>query len=431
MITLKNVKNLQGKIENIELDSESDLHIDCEGLLLLPALIDAHVHFRTPGAEHKENWISGSQAALCGGVTTVFDMPNNYPSCSTVEKLKEKRKLIDQQLKEANIPLHYQLFFGADQSTLDEVPAAMKNGSIAVKVYMGHSTGDLLMDDQKALEKLFKIAAEEDIVVAVHAEDEAIMASQKKKLGPVQDVCMHQHLRSRESAVAASRRAIALAKKHKTKLYLLHLSTKEELDLIRDARKEGITVYAETTPQHLFLTEQAYQNLGTYAQMNPPIREELDQIALWEGIRDGTIDSIGTDHAPHTPEEKEQEYGKAPSGIPGVETLLPLLYTAYLDGKLSLEQLLKLCRENTERIYGLESNHDFVLIDPNTSTSVENEKLKTKCRWSPFAGWELKGWPVFTILDGRVYDCKTAKRVGESQDGTAHSRMVAHEGSTL
>lgn len=402
MITLKNVRTPDGKVQTTHLKSSDDIELDCTGLTLLPALIDAHVHFRTPGAEYKENWVTGAQASIAGGTTTVFDMPNNNPSCITKEQLDAKKELIDAQLATAGIPLRYELFLGADQNHLDEI-GKLKDQIIGLKIYMGSSTGDLLMTDEAALERAIQIAAMEEIIVAVHAEDEGIIQEKKQAHAGIQDPAVHSHIRDRSAAIKAVKQAIDLTEKYSGQLYILHVSTKEEVDLIRDAKKRELLIYAETTPHHLFLSEDDYQKWGAKVQMNPPLRTKEDQDALWKGIHDGTIDSIGSDHAPHTLEEKAKPYPQSPSGVPGVETTLPLLLNACNEGKISLDQIIMLCRRNIELIYDLEHNSDVVLVNLEKTKEVKDSELKTKCGWSPFSGRILKGWPVYTILKGKVF----------------------------
>lgn len=405
MITIKNVRTLAGNVDTITIESEQEQTVDAEGkLTLLPAPIDPHVHFRVPGGEHKEDWKTGAEAAIAGGITTVFDMPNNIPSTINKERLEIKKRLIDAQLAEAKIPLRYHLYLGANKDYIEDI-GKVKSLIIGIKIYMGSSTGDLLMDDDKSLERVFQVAALENIIVSVHAEDEKIIQENKIKYKDIKDPAVHSKIRDRKSAVKATKKAIELAEKYGTQLFVLHVSTKDELDLIRKAKGRELLVFAEVTPQHLFLTEKDYEKLGTFAQMNPPLRTEDDVAALWAGINDGTVDCIGTDHAPHTKEEKGKPYGQAPSGMPGLETMLPLLLNAYNEKKISLDKIVSLTRLNIQDIFNLPPNNDVVIVDLEKSQEVRNEKLKTKCGWSPFAGWVLKGWPVYTILKGQVFKC--------------------------
>ncbi len=403
MIKIKKVRTLEGHVTDLSFPSENHQEVDANGLLtLFPALIDPHVHFRVPGAEHKEDWHTAAQAALAGGITTVFDMPNNNPPCVTVEALHKKKHLIDSQLKEAGIPLRYYLYLGADEHSLDEIGRAAKE-IIGIKVFMGSTTGHLLMDNDRALDRVFQIAAQENLIVSVHAEDEQIISKNKEKYKSSLEPSTHSIIRSREAAVVAVKKAIDLAEKYGTRLVVLHISTKDELNLIRKAKERELLVYCEATPHHLFLNEEDYAKWGTKVQMNPPLRTLEDQEALWKGLLDGTIDMIGSDHAPHTLEEKNAPYGSAPSGVPGLETTLPLLLTAYHEKRISLEKIIALTRVNISNIFELQPNHDVVLVDLEKTKKVDNTNLKTKCRWSPYEGRILKGWPVYTLLKGKIF----------------------------
>jgi dihydroorotase len=362
-------------------------------LLKIPGLIDPHVHFRTPGQEHKENWESASLAAIRGGYTTVFDMPNTIPTTITLERLHAKKALIDAQLKKIKIPLHYGLYLGASREHFDQI-ALCKNDIIGIKVFMGSSTGELLMDDLESLDQLFAIASKLDLLVAVHAESEAMIKQRKELLKDQHDYCIHSKIRTPEVAATAVKQAIDLARQHKTRLYILHVSSIPELELIKAAKQEGLEVFAETCPHYLFLTTKDYAHLQGCAQMNPALRDPVHQQALWQGLQDGTIDTIGSDHAPHTLAEKHEVFGCCPSGVPGIETTFPLLFTAHKQGRLSLEKLLDLTHYNPKKLLRLPSTKDFVVIDTDTQRTVDNANLATKARWSPYAGMDLYGWPV-------------------------------------
>jgi len=402
MIQIENVMDLSGKVTSHAIKSSFSQKIDGEGLTLLPALIDCHVHVRVPGQEYKEDWKSAAKAAIQGGYTTLFDMPNTLPSTVSFERLKMKKTLIEQQLLEANIPLRYQLYLGADKHHFDEIEKVKKE-VIGIKVFMGSSTGDLLIDDENSLHTLFSLASEHDLTLAVHAEDEKLLQERIRLFNHEQDPRIHSTIRNPTVAARAVNRAIELAKRYRTRLYLVHISSYEELQLVRQAKKEGIEVYAEATPPHLFMTDDAYSLLGTKAVINPPLRSEQDRLALWDAIHDGTIDTIASDHAPHTLEEKSQPYGKAPAGVPGIETTLPLLLNAYSQGLLSLQKIVELTRTNIEKIFRLFPNEDVILVDLQKEKILSEKTLNTKCGWSPFQGITLKGWPIYTICQGKVY----------------------------
>ena len=370
-------------------------------------MIDPHVHFRTPGHEYKEDWKTGAQAALAGGVTTVFDMPNNTPNMTSLSAYQQKKQIIEEQLEKTEIPLRYKLWFGTTPDNLEEIQKIerledYKKYIAGIKIFMGSSTGNLLVDKKEDQAKIFEKAAQLDLVVGVHAEDESVISDQRSviKNPTVRD---HSKVRNREAAIKAVSQAIGLAKTYGTTLYILHVSTKEEIEIISQAKQQDIQVYAEVTPHHLFLDESTYDTLGAKAQMNPPLRTAEDRKALWQAIHDGVIDTIGTDHAPHTLEEKLRPYPDSPSGVPGIETSLPLLLNACKKGKISLEKIVQLTRTNIEKIFNLEPNNDWVVVDLNMEREVQNINLKTKCGWSPFAGQKLTGWPVAVSLQGQLF----------------------------
>lgn len=403
MIIFKNVTTLSGRVLDFELESSSSHIIDATGLLLMPGLIDPHVHFRTPGHEYKENWETASRASLCGGFTTVFDMPNTSPSTITEKRLRDKKALIDSQLKLSGIPLRYHLYFGMDKNHFDEIEK-VKDHIIGLKIYLGSSTGDLLMDDDSSLHAAFALAKAHDLLLCIHSEDEEMIKNNKGLYAKETAFSIHSKIRSKEVALSATKKILNLARIYKTRLHILHVSTQDELPYIEAAKKEGLSVTCETTPHHLFLNIDSYEPLQGKALVNPPIRERHHSEALLEAIHTGVIDTIGSDHAPHTLEEKKSPYGKAPSGMPGVETTLPLLLQAYHEKKLSLDQIVKLTSSNIEKIYKLSPNEDVILVDLNKEKTLKDETLKTKCGWTPFCGRTLKGWPVYSVLKGNLFD---------------------------
>jgi dihydroorotase len=376
--------------------------IDASHLHCLPGLIDPHVHFRIPGQAHKEDWCTAAQAAIYGGYTTVFDMPNNIPACISAERLQDKVQLIEQQLADVGIPLRYQLYLGADKNHFQEI-AALRQQVIGLKIFMGSSTGDLLMDDISSLHAAFALAAAHNLMVAVHAEDHCMLAEQEHCYQHRHDFAVHSLIRNPAVAAKAVQTAVDLAECYGTRLYVLHVSSIMELEIIREAKRKNLPVYAETAPHYLFLTVDDFAQLGAKAQMNPALRSLLDQTALWEALRDGTIDTIGSDHAPHTLAEKDQPYRRAPSGVPGIETQLPLLLEAHHEGRLSLEKIVALTHDNIERIFDLTPNDDFILVNLQDERQLEEANLHSKCGWSPYHGRKLRGWPVYTILRNKVY----------------------------
>src|SRR3990167_587284 len=308
MIVISNAKSISGDVINLSIPSTQTINLDAKNLTIFPGLIDPHVHFRTPGMEYKEDWKSAAKAAICGGYTTVFDMPNTLPPTVTAELLREKKALIERQLKQVGIPLRYQLYFGADKNHLNEI-ANIQTEVIGIKVFMGCSTGNLVIDDDESLHAVFEIAAKNDLLVAVHAEDETRMRELKKQYSDRKNYADHSRIRDVETARIAVEKAISLTKKYQTRLYILHASTADEINLIREAKHANLPVFAETTPHHLFLDDSVYPHLHGKAVINPPLRSKEHTNAMWQALNEGVIDTIGSDHAPHTPEEKSRPYG--------------------------------------------------------------------------------------------------------------------------
>ncbi|MBI2426405.1 MAG: dihydroorotase [Candidatus Kerfeldbacteria bacterium] len=378
--------------------------IDCKGGTLLPGVIDSHVHFREPGNREKEDFESGGRAAAKGGVTTVLDMPNTNPPTTSVDALEAKRKLAKKSV------VNVGLYLGATADNLAELQKSC--GAVGIKITMGSTTGGLLLHDIAALERVFR---ETDLPLVLHAENEARLQTREKQFADRQDVNVHSEIRDAETATLAVRTAIDLAEKTQHPAHLTHISTAEEVELIRTAKRKGIPVTCDVTPHHLFLTTDDYERLGTLARVNPPLREIADQEALWSGLRDGTIDCIATDHAPHLLSEKQKPYREAPSGIPGVETSLPLMLNAVSGKSLALDSLIELMSTRPAEIFRLGRkgkieegwDADLVLVDLEKIQEVRREDLVTKCGWSPFEGMRLTGWPVMTIIGGRIeYDSR-------------------------
>jgi dihydroorotase len=277
-------------------------------------------------------------------------------------------------------------------------------------VFLGSSTGNLLIEREQDFERICTIAVRNGLVVAVHAEDETLIQKHKAQYPDAHDVSFHSKIRSRDCAITALERALAISKQCGNQLYVLHASTADEVEIVRRAKQQGVNVSLEITPHHLFLNESAYEGLGTRAQMNPPLRTPADNAALWRGIEDGTIDTIGTDHAPHTIEEKNQPYGVAPSGAPGIENYFALLLDAAYHGKITHDRIVDITRNNVEHIFNIHQNSDVVLVDLEREKEIRNEDQKTKCGWSPYAGLRLRGWPVYTIINGKLYETGNAAR---------------------
>jgi dihydroorotase len=378
--------------------ARADETLDAEGHLLLPGVIDPQVHFREPGKEYKEDLASGSRAAVAGGVTSFLEMPNTEPPTITQAALDDKLRRAA-----AKSVANYGFFIGATRDNLEELNRAAPVAGI--KVFMGTSTGRLLVDRPEDLERIF---ANGSRLIAVHAEDEARIRERKAQFAGRSDYAVHSEIRDAECALAATKLALALSKKYKRRLHILHLSTKEEAELLRRDKPSWVT--AEVIPNHLFLKTADYATEGARVQMNPPIRGPEDNAALWQALRDGVLDFIATDHAPHTLEEKGRPYPESPAGMPGVETSLPLLLTRMAGGKCTLSEIQKWMCWGPAQAYGIPNkgkivegfDADLTLVDMQTEKPVRDEDMLTKVKWSPFRGRCLVGWPLYTVVNGRV-----------------------------
>ncbi len=378
----------------------ADETINAKGMLAIPGLIDAHVHCREPGMTQKEDFRTAGYAAAAGGVTTILDMPNNRPATTTTGLLEEKRKLAAEKCI-ANYGFH----FGATEGNLAEIRKATNIAS--VKVFMGSSTGDLLISDEGALDSIMGSGRR----ISVHAEDEAMLKANEKSQG-AGTWTAERHLEARNKMVAASAASLAItaAKRKNARMHLCHISTTEETELMAKFRR-NMNLSCEVTPHHLFLPVEDAAKLGTMAKVNPPLRRKEDVAALWNALNSGTIDMVATDHAPHLLEEKSSD--EPPSGMPGLETMLPLLLDAANKGRLSMQQVISLTSANPARIFGIQSRGhiaegyfaDITLIDLKKEKTVKNDELQTKSKWSAFEGWKLKGAVTSTIINGRLaYD---------------------------
>ncbi len=374
--------------------------INAEGLFLIPGIIDPQVHFREPGDIQKEDLHSGSCAAAAGGVTSFLDMPNNDPPITTIQRMKEKKKLAAEKSV-----VNYGFFIGATNDNLN-VLNNVENVS-GIKIFMGSSTGGLLVDDPKILEKIF---ANGSRLIAVHAEDESIMQTNKEFLKDFSDVRLHSFIRDESVALMATKLAVSLSLKFKRRLHILHLTTEGECDYLKRLPKENY-ISSEVCPQHFILTvPECYEKLGTLAQMNPPLRSKRHANALWRGLKNGIIDCIATDHAPHNLSEKNQPYGIAPSGMPGVETSLPLMLDKVNRNECTLNEVVYWMSTAPAKLYKMYrkgsievgQDADFVLVDMGLKKTVTNGLLQTKVNWSPYHGMELKGWPVRTVVNGQT-----------------------------
>ena len=373
--------------------------IDAAGLHLLPGVIDTQVHFREPGATHKEDLESGSRAAVMGGVTAVFEMPNTNPLTTDAAAIADKVARAAGRMW-----CDFAFYVGATPENAVDLPALEHlPGCCGVKVFMGSSTGSLLVADDAALERVLRHGTRR---VAIHAEDEARLIA-RCELAAAGGVENHPVWRDVETALKATGRVLALARKTGRPVHVLHVTTGEEMALL--ARNKDIAS-VEATPQHLTLAApDCYARLGSRAQMNPPIRGEAQRAALWAALGQGVVDVIGSDHAPHGLDEKARDYPQSPSGMPGVQTLLPVMLNHVAEGRLSLEHLVDLTSASAARLFGLAGkgrlavghDADYTLVDLKPRRVIEDRWIESKCGWTPFDGMAVTGWPVGTIIRGR------------------------------
>jgi dihydroorotase len=376
--------------------------IDCKNLTILPGVIDSQVHFREPGLEGKETLASGMLAAVSGGVTSIFEMPNTNPLTITPETIEDK---LNRASKEAWSD--YAFYLGGTMRTSKNLPEWEKlKGVCGIKIFMGASTGDLMTATDEEVESVVSNGGR---VIAVHAEDQMIMMNNFESiLGSSKDVSMHCKWRSPESCLSATTRVVNLARKHKRRVHILHITTKEEMEFLS---KNKDVASVELLANHLTLNApECYENLGTLAQQNPPIREKHHQEALWNALNNNIVDIIASDHAPHTLDEKSAPYPKSPSGTPGVQTLVPIMLNHVNNGKLSLSKLVSLWSYGPERVHKISGkgriqegyDADFTIVDMNKEMIITNDQQRSKSKWTPYDGMKVKGWPTHTIVRGNV-----------------------------
>jgi dihydroorotase len=374
--------------------------LDAPGLHVLPGVIDTQVHFREPGLTHKEDLETGSRSAVLGGVTAVFEMPNTKPATTSAAALADKVGR-----GRARMHCDFAFFVGATRDNVDALAELeLLPGAAGVKVFMGSSTGDLLVDDEETLARIFSKIRRR---AAFHAEDEARL-KERMSLQREGDPSSHSEWRDARAAFAATERLVRVASQAGKRVHVLHVSTKEEMEFLA-LHKDVASV--EVTPQHLTLAApEAYAALGTKAQMNPPLRDRHHQEGLWWGLSQGVVDVLGSDHAPHTLEEKGKSYPATPSGMPGVQTLVPVMLDHVNAGRLSLSRFVDLTSAGPQRIFGIAGkgriavgyDSDLTIVDLKAERAIDNAWIGSKSAWTPFAGRKIKGWPVGTILRGHI-----------------------------
>jgi len=389
-----------GRIAALGADGPAARTIDCTGLLILPGVIDTQVHFREPGLTHKEDLESGSRAAVLGGVTAVFEMPNTSPNTDTADALADKLARA-----KGRMWCDHAFYAGATHENAESLAELeMLPGCAGVKLFMGASTGNLLVADDEGLRRAVASGRRR---MAIHCEDEPRM-QERRNFRVAGDPSSHPVWRDDESALRATKRAVAAARACARPVHILHVTTPAELEFLKDHRD---LITAELTPQHLTLAgEDAYPRLGTHAQMNPPIRSAAHRDGLWRWLNQGVVDVIGSDHAPHTLEEKARPYPDSPSGMPGVQTLLPLMLDHMAAGRLSLERLVDLTSAGAARIFGIDGLGritagawaSLTVVDLKARWTIAAPWLASRCGWSPFEGVEVTGRPIGTIVRGEV-----------------------------
>ncbi len=375
--------------------------VEALGLHVLPGFIDTQVHFREPGAEHKEDLEHGLKGAALGGVTAVFEMPNTSPLTTDAERLADKVERAG-----ATAACDFAFYVGATPDNVGDLAALERRpGCCGVKIFMGSSTGDLLIEDDETLRAVLENGSRR---VAVHAEDENRLRERFAIAEESADVAAHAEWRDAETAIRATGRLLELVRQTGRRVHVLHITTGAEMELLA-AAKDLASV--EVTPQHLTLAApECYERLGTRAQMNPPIREAAQQAALWHSLAAGIVDIIGSDHAPHTLEEKAKPYPQSPSGMPGVQTLLPLLLDHVNAGRLSLQRLVDLVSAGPARLFGIIGRGrlavgyegSLTLVDMGAKRRIEGSWIASRCGWTPFADMNVLGWPHATVIRGQV-----------------------------
>ncbi len=389
--------------------------IDCKGLHVLPGVIDTQVHFREPGATHKECLETGMMAAAAGGVTAIFEMPNTSPLTTTPEALQQKLDIAAQ-----NPWVEYAFYFGGTAENAHQLPKWENlHGACGVKIFMGSSTGNLLVATDEGVEA---VLANGRRIVAVHSEDEAMMIENKKTiLGDSTDPAMHPVWRSVESCMSSTTRLVRIARKTGRRVHVLHVTSAEEMEFLAQ-HKDVATV--EVLANHLTLhAPECYERLGTKAQQNPAIREKHHQDALWRAIQNGVVDILASDHAPHTLEEKSKTYPQSPSGTPGVQTLVPVMLDHVNTGRLSLERFVDLVSHGPQRVHGIAGkgriargyDADFTIVDMNAKRTITNAQQKSRAGWTPFDGMKVQGWPKMTMIRGNIVmrEDELLKKVGK------------------
>lgn len=400
---IKKIYNSDNRI----FDNDFDKIIDAEGLFLIPGVIDTHVHFREPGLTYKADIYTESRAAAAGGVCSFIDMPNTIPITINNDLIEEKNKIA-----ENSSIINYSFYIGATNENINSLKNIDKQNIAGIKLFLGSSTGNMLVNNINNLKKLFEIAP---VIVAVHAEDDNIINNNlsEYKLKYTEDIpaSSHSQIRSREACFEATKMIVEIAKQYNKKVHILHLSTKEELKLFTNNQAvENKLITAEVCAHHLWFNDTYYKELKNKIKCNPSIKTENDRLALIEAIKNKTIDTIASDHAPHTIEEKNKKYLYSPSGIPIIQHSLLILLELYKKNYLTLNDIVRCMCNNPAKIFNInkrgfiKENYyaDLVLINPNKTTSINKDNILYKCAWSPFENYIFKNSIDYTIINGKI-----------------------------
>lgn len=383
----------------IELD-KNHIEINAEGMLLLPGVIDDQVHFREPGLTHKATIQSESRAAVLGGITSYMEMPNTNPTTTTLEALENKFDIA----KKTSFANH-SFFFGASNENIEEIKRLNPLATCGVKIFMGSSTGNMLVDNENALREIF---AHSPTIIATHCEDEAIIIANKETYKDKTDPSFHPIIRSREACIASSQKAIELAKRHNARLHILHISTKEEVELFEKIPLKDKKITAEACVHHLWFSNQDYVILGNQIVCNPAIKNAEDREAIWQGVLNGNIDVIATDHAPHTWEEKSKPYPQCPSGLPLVQHSLLMMLEKVNEGKISIEMMVDKMSHKVAELFNIKDRGylregyyaDIVLVQPKNNYTISKNNIAYQCGWSPLDGHSFLHSIDYTFVNG-------------------------------
>ncbi|MCC2679130.1 MAG: dihydroorotase [Pseudobdellovibrio sp.] len=403
MLTQADIAVKNGKISHINqtLNLAAERTLDLKGLTVLPGVIDSQVHFREPGLTHKEDLESGTRAAVLGGVTSVFEMPNTNPSTTTKESFQEKLNLAANRAH-----CDHAFFIGAAHDNTENLAELEKAPHcVGVKIFLGASFGSLLVDSDEVFEQVMKNGKRR---LTIHSEDEARLRERKHIAVDGAHPRVHHIWRDEESAMISTKKSIALARKYNRPVHILHVSSSEEMEFL--AKQKDIAS-VEILPQFLTLSApECYERLGTLAQQNPPIRDKRHMEKLWQAVHNGTVDIIGSDHAPHTLEEKNKPYPQSPSGFPGVQTLIPIMLDHVHNKRMALDHFVRLVTENPRRLFNVKNkgrieigyDADFTVVDLKKEVTITNKWIASKCGYTPFDGMKVTGWPTHTIIRGQI-----------------------------